>query len=247
VYDGHVTITYLDDHTWAIMGLCSIAIIFNYIWCCAALRQARKDRAYSVPVFTTMFWLVGDGTFVLRYDRWFHDYRDWYPELFWVALLFTVAFELAFTAQIIRYGRRELLPDGTQRQFTALIAGGVGLAAVAWLLVDHIVVDPLGIVYFDLANLSGPIAAGALVLRRRSRAGQRPLIWYSYAAMATPWYIAQYLWFGPEFRAAPHTIVAFVCVGCALGLGYAISRLPAYDPDAAAEVPSSAGRAAVAA
>lgn len=239
VYDPHSTLMHLDAHKWAIMGLCSFAMIFNYIWFFAALRQARIDRRYSVPVATTLFWLVGDGTFVLKFRTWFHTYHDWYPELFWVALLFTVAFEIAFTVQIVRYGKDELLPRGSQQQLVGLIAAGVALAATAWWLVSHFFIDPLGIAYFDVANLSGPIAAIGLLVRRGNRAGQTPLIWYSYAAMASVWSVAQYLWFGPEFRAGAVTGASIVCVATALAVGYAVSRMATYSPAGASLAPKA--------
>jgi hypothetical protein len=240
MYNGHDTIAHLDAHKWAIMGLCSFAMIFNYIWFFAALRQAKRDRTYSVPVATTLFWLVGDGTFVLKFHTWFHTYHDWYPELFWVALLVTVGFEIAFTVQIVKYGRSELLPKSTQQQFVGLVLVGIGFSAASWWLVQHSLVDPLGITYFDIANLSGPIAVVGLVVRRRTRAGQTPTIWLAYAAMASIWYVAQYLWFGPEFRAASYTGTGIVCVLAALGLAYAVNRMPAFTPQAAIETPSPA-------
>ena len=233
MYDPYVTIGHLDAHKWAIMGLCSFAMIFNYIWFFAALRQAKIDRAYSVPAFTTLFWLAGDGSFLIQFHTWFHTYHDWYPELFWFALTVTVLFEIAFTAQLVRYGRSELLPNGTQQQFTALVAFGVVIAFVVWTMVRHVIVDPLGITYFDLANVSGPIAAGALMLRRRNRAGQTPLIWFSYAAMATIWFIAQYLWFGPEFRGGEFNAISILCVVCSVAMGVIVMKMPVYVPKSA--------------
>ena len=64
-------------------------MLCNYTWFFAALRAARRDRVYSIPAFCTLFWLVGDTSFLWHFDRWFHYYKNWYVELFWVALIFT--------------------------------------------------------------------------------------------------------------------------------------------------------------
>jgi hypothetical protein len=240
MYDVHTTLAHLDAHKWAIMGLCSFAMVFNYIWFFLALRQAKRDQRYSVPAFTTVFWLVGDSTFVFGFHDWFFKYKDWYPELFWVALLFTVAFELAFTRQLLMYGRDELMPKATQQQFIAAIAVAVVVGEFVWWLMRHLIGDPLGITYFDLANVSGPIWAGALVLRRGHRGGQVTEIWLAYFAMAGIWYVAEYLWFGPAFRAAPYTAIAVVCEVAALAVAYLVAHAPAYDAATAADANSGA-------
>src|SRR5438046_2546298 len=232
MYDVHVTLAHLDAHKWAIMGLCSFAMVFNYIWFFLALRQARRDRIYSVPAFTKIFWLVGDSTFLFGVHDWFVKYRDWYPELFWVALIFTVAFELAFTRQLLLYGRAELMPTGTQRQFVGVVVVGIGIAEVVYWMLRRLMGDPLGIAYFDLAHGSGPVLAGALVLRRGHRGGQVPQIWLAYAAMAGIWFVAEWLWFGPAFRAAAYDAVAILCVVLSLALAWYVARLPVPQPEA---------------
>lgn len=242
MYDVNTTLAHLDAHKWAIMGLCSFAMVFNYLWFFLALRKAKHDRLYSVPAFTTVFWLVGDSTFLFGFHDWFFKYKDWYPELFWVALIFTVLFELAFTRQLLLYGRAEIMPKGTQRQFTMAILLAIAVGEIVWWMVRHLIGDPLGITYFDLANVSGPIFAGALVIRRGHRGGQMPEIWLAYAAMAGIWFVAEWLWFGPAFRTAQYNAIAITCEVLALGLAWYVARLPEYDPDASRPRPQKATR-----
>jgi hypothetical protein len=242
VYDAHQVIAQLDANKWKIIALCTFAMLCNYTWFFAALRAARRDRVYSIPAFCVLFWLVGDSSFLWHFDQWFNHYKNWYVELFWVALIFTVMFEIAFTVQLIQYGRNELLPSATQAQWTALVIAAIGAAIVIWSLIRHVIVDPLWITYFDLANLVGPIFAAALILRRRSAAGQTTLIWYAYAAMATFWFIAEGLWFGSTFRSSEYIAVAVLCVGASLAVAYTVGRLrravAVAAPDAAAASPS---------
>ena len=230
MYNPHQVITHLDANKWPIIGLCTVAMLFNYSWFFMAFRVARRDRAYSLPAFCTLFWLVGDSSFLWHFDKWFYTYKDWYVELFWVALLFTVMFEVAFTIQFIQYGRAELLPSFSQRQFAAVVLAGVGAAIVLWSLVRHTISDGLWITYFDFANVVGPVFAIPLLMRRRSRAGTTPAIWACYAAMAFCWYLAESLWFGPVFRSTEYVAVGVLCVAASLVMTYAVSRMPAYRP-----------------
>lgn len=247
MYNAHQVIAHVDANKWKIIALCSLAMLCNYTWFIAAFRVARRDRVYSIPAFCTLFWLCGDSSFLWHFDRWFHYYKNWYVELFWVALIITVLFELAFTVQLIQYGREELSPAASQAQWTALVLAAIGAAIVIWSMLRHVINDSLWITYFDLANLSGPIFAATLLVRRRSAAGQTALIWYAYAAMAAFWFVAESLWFGPVFRSSEYIAVAVVCVGTALGVGYAVGRMrqPATE-DATAEEAASARTGAIA-
>jgi hypothetical protein len=181
---------------------------------------------------------------VWRFDKWFNVYDHWYVKLFWLALVFTVLFELAFVYQLIVYGREELRPSWSQAQFAGLIVGGVAVALVAWSFVKHLIGDPLYIDYFHIANLAGPIFAAALLLRRGSRAGQTPLIWGAYAVMEACWFLAVALWFGSDFRSFEHISVYVLGVGLAAGMCYVVSRMPAYVPADHERPAGPVGRAA---
>ena len=239
MYDAHQVIAHLDHNKWKIIALCALAMVCNYTWFIAAFRVARRERVYSVPAFCTLFWLVGDSSFLWHFDRWFHYYKNWYVELFWFALVLTVLFELAFTVQLIQYGREELLPAATQAQFAALVLAAIGAAIVIWSMIRHVINDALWITYFDLANLVGPIFAAALIVKRRSAAGQTTVIWYAYAAMAALWFIAESLWFGPVFRSSEYFAVAILCVGASLAVAYTVGRLRRPATEAAPQLKAS--------
>lgn len=230
MYEPFEVLQSIDDHKWAIIALCAAAMAFNYMWFISAYRASRRDRVYSVPLFCTFFWLAGDSSFVFRYDTWFNTYEHWYVELFWVALVFTVLFELVYVGQAIRYGRDELLPSWSQGRFAALIVAGAAAAMLVWAFLKQGLEDELYITYFDVANVAFPLMAVGLLIRRRSSAGQTRLMWAGYTAMITCWFLASTLWFGPEFQSVERFALWGLCTVGGLGMLYAVSRMPAYVP-----------------
>lgn len=238
MYDGHQTLTAIDDHRVWILALCSLAMVCNYLWFFAAYIIARREQVYSVPIFATLFWFAGDGSFVARYDTWFNGYHHWYVELFWGALLFTVMFEVAYIVQAIQFGRKELLPSSTPRQFAALILAGATAAVVLWNFLDHSMGDPLGIAYFCIANAALPVLYVGILMRRRSSAGTAPVVWWGYLGMITFWFAAIALFFGPEFRSFWYLAVWGVCTVGGVGVLVAVKRLPKTPPQPATILPT---------
>jgi hypothetical protein len=225
MYDAHQVLAAIDQHRWGILYLCSIAMICNYTWFFAAVRQGFKDRVFPIPIFCTFFWLAGDASMVLRYDLWFHVYDHWYVKLFWLALCFTVICELIFLYMTLRFGRDELLPSWSQTQFRALVFAGLAITAVTWSFVKAHMSDDLYISYFHLANMAGPPFAAAMLIRRGSRAGTTTLIWAAYTVMVASWFLATALWFGSPFDTAPFIIFYLICTASAAAMTVAVSRM----------------------
>ncbi len=226
IYDPTMVLAAVDRHKWGVIALCGAAMIFNYTWFIAAWRQGLRDRTYPVPLFCTLFWLVGDGSVVLNYDLWFNVYDHWYVKLFWAALVLTVLCELVFIYLTLRFGRAELVPSWTQGQFVALVLAGLVLMIVTWSVVKRAIGDELFITYFHLANMAGPAFGAALMLRRRSRAGTAPLVWDAYTVMVACWFLACALWFGPPF-ASPQMILFYAaCTATAAAMAIAVRRMP---------------------
>jgi hypothetical protein len=212
MYDGIQTLATIDHNRIGILTLCAFAMIFNYIWFFAAYVIAWREKVYSIPIFCTLFWFAGDGTFVANYNTWFHTYRHWYVELFWAALLFTVMFEVAYIVQAIQYGRKELLPSSTPRQFTALMLAGAIAAVIVWNFLSNAMGVPI-------------------LMRRRSSAGTAPVVWWGYLGMITCWFTALALFFGPEFRSFWYLAMWAVCTVAGVGVLVAVKRLPKALPE----------------
>ncbi|HWO25748.1 MAG TPA: hypothetical protein VNO30_43720 [Kofleriaceae bacterium] len=231
MYNPHLVLASIDQHRWAIIALCSFAMLCNYTWFFAAVRQGFRDRVVPVPIVCVFFWLVGDGTMVWHYDLWFNVYDHWYVKLFWFALVLTVICELIFMYMILRFGRKELTPSWSQGQFAILIISGVAVMLVVWLFVKVLIGDPLYITYFHLANMAGPAFGAAMLIRRRSRVGTTPLIWGAYTLMSGSWFLACALWFGPPFASLEFILLYVACTGAAAAMTVAVSRMPVSTPE----------------
>ena len=59
MYDPHVVLAALDAHKTGVIALCGLAMVFNYIWFCQAVRAGFRDRAFPVPIVSVLFWLCG--------------------------------------------------------------------------------------------------------------------------------------------------------------------------------------------
>ena len=136
MYDTTQVLASIDRNAVPILLLCGLAMLCNYTWFIAAVRQGLRDRTTPIPVFCTLFWLIGDASMVLRYDLWFNVIDHWYVKLFWAALVLTVLCELVFLSLTLRFGHREFAPALSRNQFVALILLGVAAMAVAFETVD---------------------------------------------------------------------------------------------------------------
>ena len=206
MYDPSQVLAALDQNAGKVIALCGLAMICNYTWFFAAVARGFKDQVMPVPVFCTLFWLVGDGSMVARYNLWFNVIDHWYVKLFWGALVLTVLTELVFLYMILRFGRKELAPTLSQGQFVVLTFAGLALALIVWEFVKRLIGDVLYIDYFHLANFAGPLFAASQVLRRGTRAGTSPMIWGAYTIMVSSWFVACALWFGDPFASPGYLI-----------------------------------------
>lgn len=231
MYDPHATLQIIDANRVPILLLCSLAMVGNYVWFAEAIRVARRDRSYAMPVAATYFFLVHDASFVAYYSKWFNEYGHWYCELFWVALVVTTLMEIVFLYQTLHYGRAELFPALSQSMFTTVILGGVAAVAVIWLLVKSALNDDLYILSFFFAISWYPPLGMALVLRRKSRQGQTPLMWASFTAMGLFSFLASWFFFGPVFQSWLWLGFWTATLGWSLVTTWLVYRAPAYQPE----------------
>ena len=226
MYDAHQLLALIDQHKWPVLGVCALAMIGNYIFFIEAFRVARRDRIVTIPIFCTMFWFAHDLSFVYRFDVWFNQIDHWYVKLFWAALVLTVTFETIYLVQVLQYGRAELLPKASAVQFGLLVLAGQIGACVCWEAVKFVLNDPLYAGSFGIANLSYVLMGVALGVRRRSMAGQTPMIWVGYLILVVCWAGANTLWFGPAFRSPQWIMLDLCCLIGGIGLLYASIRWP---------------------
>lgn len=215
MYDPHALLQQIDAHKLPILLICSLSMAANYTLFIESFRQSRARRMVTMPVFCTVFWLVHDLSFVLKFDKWFNDYDHWYLKLFWVALLLTVAWEIAFTTQIVRYGREELAPFLSQAQFAAAVIVTEAVAMGVWLVIKNSLDDDLYVLTFGVALIAYPIFGIATMARRRSVEGFTPLQPAALTVMCATWYTATIGWFGAPFHGWAWITLAILCTGSA--------------------------------
>ena len=96
-----------------------------------------------------------------------------------MALIFTSAIEFALCFQVYRYGRQELMPKLTQRQFGAAIVGALLGISAMWLTVKGIIDDPLFLIAFAVTAWMPPVFSTVLLCGRGSMRGQTMLMNWS--------------------------------------------------------------------
>jgi hypothetical protein len=216
VYDTKEVLASIDQNAVYILLLCGAAMAFNYIYFIDAARRGFRDKVYPFSVFSTLFWLSGDASVVLNYDLAFNVINHWYLKFFWVALCFTVMFELLYLSMILRFGRKEIAPELSQPQFVASVLGALVVMFFAYTFIKTRMGDTLVIDYFCLANLAGPMFNWHLISRRKSLAGTSPLIWVCYTALVVCWSTALMLFFGKPFASPEYLTIYALAAGGSL-------------------------------
>lgn len=227
MYDPQQLLTQIDEHTAPILIGFAIAMVFQTIALVDAVRVGARERVISIPLFCTFFWFAHDVGCVVRFDDWFNTYDHWFLKAFWVGLLSAMLLELVFFAQAIRYGRDELLPSRSTRAFAGLVILGALGTIVAWEYLKAVMDDPLYQASPALTMLAFPLTGAALMLRRRSAAGQTTTIWGAFTCMAACWWTTTIWFYADFFRSWQYVTVGVVTViGCA-AMTYVVARVRA--------------------
>lgn len=168
----HAALATIDQRAVTIMLCLLVTGVFAFGYFGVGIRLAIRQQVYAVPLTPAALFFWHDLTFVLFYDKWFHQYNHWWVKLWWYALIGTVALEAFVIFQVIKYGKRELWPNLARPVFVALIAGAtIGVGAI-WALVKASIEDELFFITFAItATIAIPFHT-AILSRRGTRAGQ---------------------------------------------------------------------------
>jgi hypothetical protein len=213
MYDANELLDTIDTHTVPILVLFGLAMVCQTIAMVSAVRVSAREQVISIPLFCTFFWFAHDVGYVVRFHEWFVVYDHWFLKCFWVGLFSAMLLELVFFAQAIRYGRKEFMPQATERQFALLVAGGAIAWIVGWEFFKLLAADPLYQAAAALTLFALPIAGVAQMLRRRSVAGQTVAVWGGFTAMVPLWWAVTVYYYGDGFRSWQYVslgVVAFV-------------------------------------
>ncbi len=224
VYDPVQLLAVIDGDKWWILGGFGIAMVFQWWWLLECIRVARRDRVYSMPLFCTFFWFAHDTSCVARFHDWFVTYDHWYLKCFWFGLLTAAVLELVFFAQVIKYGREELLPGVSARAFVAGLVVIQVFASVGWEWIKSALEDPLYQLSTPLTIVAYPVFGFALAVRRRSTVGQNLTMWLTFVCMAALWFATTAIWFGDPWRTWQHLAIGVLSVGGGLGMAYLVRQ-----------------------
>lgn len=229
MYEPVATLNNIDRNALPIVALCVIALIFNYAYFAEAIRLGERHRTFSVPVAATLVFVPHDFSYLIQYDKWFHGYDHWFPKLWWGGLLVTNSIEVVFFIQLLRFGRAELFPDLSKRQYVVVMLLALAGASVAWFSVKMALNDDLYLFSFGWTLFLGSPFCIGMMVRRGSGRGQSRWMWISYMLMAV-FYWAATACMGSYFRSVEWLALLVIALGFAAANLWYLGRVPPYRP-----------------
>ena len=208
MYEPNELLRLIDTHMWPVLLAFGIDSIFQVWWLASAVAVARRDQAYSIPLFCTYFWFAHDFSVILRFEDWFVVYDHWYLQFFWLVLLMANILEWFFLWQVYKYGRRELAPQWQPHSFVALLLIGLVFACITHEFFKSAFGDPLFQLDPTLTMLVYPAFGATLLIRRQSNRGQTPTMWWMFTVMTAGFHLITYQWFGEAFRSWHYVMAA---------------------------------------
>lgn len=199
IYSPEATLAAITDNWIGVVAIGGVSIVAMWVFFIEAARMSHRDRVAPMALWMTALWWPHDGNYLLDFDLWFGTYDHWFMKLFWFAIIVTFLSETTYVVQTIRYGRDELSPGQSQGVHTLRVLGAVAAGVISWSLLKGALNDPLYLLSFMGTLLWGLPSASALLLRRRSAAGQSLLEWQAFAVMTFCYSAASIFFFGGGF------------------------------------------------
>lgn len=190
MYDAWQVLDTVNRTPWLFLALCGCAMIANYVWFIDAYRVSLRERIINIPLWCTFFWFAHDTSVVYRFDTWFNYYDHWFTKFWWIALVFTVSFEILFLIRAVRFGPKELWPGGGRAGFTALVLVGVVCFAIMWENVKGALGDPLYLFIFGMTIVSFPPLVVSHLMKRQHARGYTAVQMAAYTVMAVCYFVA---------------------------------------------------------
>jgi hypothetical protein len=229
-YDPAEVLRSIDDHKVALLVPCAIAFVLNYVWFIDGMRVARRERRYSMPIAATYAFMAHDLAYVGHFSTWFGDGGHWFSKLFWVGMLLSFGMEIILLWQTIEYGWAEHAPQWSRTLWAGTVLAGAGATVTLWWILKGTLSDPLFLMSLGLITAAYPPMGMALLLHRRSRAGQSVLMWAAYTGLTMFWFPATIFGFGDQFRSAPWIGLWVLSTGWGALNTWLVFRAPARPP-----------------
>lgn len=225
MYDSHAILDAIDHHTVPILVGFGLAMVLQNIGMITAVVMTRREGWISIPLPCSFLWFAHDFGVVARFNTWFNVYDHWFLKLFWLGLLSALIIEVIFFVQAVKVGRAEYLPNGTQRQWNALVIAGAVAFVVIWEYMKVVWDDPLYQAAPAITLFLLPLATTALLLRRRSAVSQSPLIYGCFAAMVILWWGVTAGYYGYGFASWQYLLTGAVAFLMLVGVTLAVARM----------------------
>lgn len=235
MYDPISTLQQIDAHIVPVISLCVIALIFNYCYFIEAIRIGARDKAYSVPALVTLVFLPHDISYLLYFNKWFVEYNHWFCKLWWAGLVATATIECIFFYQLLKYGRKELLPNQSQKAYVGVMCLALLVGTGALVTIKQAINDELYLFSFGWTLFWGAPLCISMMIKRGSSRGQSRWMWISYMLMAV-FYWAAVSFIDPYFRSAGWLLILAMALGCALANLYTLRTLPKYQGEGASSI-----------
>lgn len=225
MYDPQVLLDAIDQHRLPIMLGFGAAMVLQNIAMVTAVVMTRREGWISIPVPCTYLWFAHDLGVVARFDVWFTTCDHWFLKLFWIGLVTALLLEMVFLYQAIVVGRREYLPAGSAGRWAALVIAGAVAMVILWEYLKQLWGDPLYQAAPAITLFVLPVAATALILRRRSAVSQHALIYGCFAAMVVLWWGVTTTFYGPFFGTWQYLTVGVGAFVMLTGVTVLVARL----------------------
>jgi len=243
-YDPQTVLANVDRHAVGVTAFMTLCLVSTFVYLVSAFRTSRRDRSFPAPLSAVGWFAIHDANFVFQWNDWFHVYHHWWLESWAVALIFTSAIEFALCFQVYQYGRKELMPKLTQRQYGVAVIGCLIGIGVVWFMIKSILDDPLYLIAFAVTAWWPPVWATLLLVRRQSMRGQTMLMnWCllgDIIGMSGAWFFLD-----PWFRSPPFIAFTVVTIGWNIFNLWVMNKYPKYDAAADLRMSGQAGAVAI--
>ena len=199
IYDVSATLANIDADVPRILALGALSLLCNFFYFGSAAYFGFKYKTYTMPLIGTLVFIPHDLHYLLLFNDWFNVYDHWFLQLFFAGLVVTNVLEAVFFYQVLRWGRRELMPEVSQKTYVTLLLVALAGVSVVWMAVKSVLADPLFFFSFGWTIWFCLPFVIPLMRRRGSAIGQSVPMWVAFSVMALCWWAA--VWpLDPFFR-----------------------------------------------
>lgn len=234
VYDPQTVLISIDNNLLLVNGLMAICMVAVVIYYIDAFKIAKLHQAYPIPFAAAGWYAVHDLYFAAEWEKWFVGYSHWWLELWAVSCFFYGTLELVMCYQVYKYGRKELMPGLTQRQFGGALLLSLLAISVFWIMLKQVVNDDLCLIAFAVTTFWPQVWGTLLMIKRQSMRGcSNTMLWCMLASpigMFSAWYFLD-----PFFRSPIWLSFAAVTVSWAVFNLWLSTKVPKYVPESEPE------------